>query len=148
MSETQFMLIPNGNRPDFRVIISFLWSDNFNCDSEGNSQNPASREWTELYLANRENKNEYIEISEIDVDPLTFQILSSSPILAAAVTYFLLHETNGAWSKNLEDGFQTSDECLISIIGDRFDLKKGISRSSQSIWRKSTLDNPYPNLKP
>ncbi|MCA9217630.1 MAG: hypothetical protein KDB27_31390 [Planctomycetales bacterium] len=30
-------------RPDFRLVITFLWHDLFDVDTEGNSHNPASQ---------------------------------------------------------------------------------------------------------
>jgi hypothetical protein len=37
-----------GPRPDFRLVLAFVWGD-AETDTEGNSRNAASREWTELW---------------------------------------------------------------------------------------------------
>ena len=42
----RFFVQPEGPRPDFRLVITFLGGDSHNVDTDGNSHNPASRDWT------------------------------------------------------------------------------------------------------
>lgn len=129
----------NSERPDFRLFWIYLWGEKHNIDSDGDSFNPASREWTELYMSSREIKNKTFEIGKIKDEPLVFEILSDDRHILNRVTYFLKRETNGTTKE--------TDETLILSMGNDFNLEEALKRADESIWRKSTLDNPYPNLK-
>ena len=72
--KTRFHVRPAGPRPDFRVVIAFLWTEMHNVDSDGNSDNPASREWTELYLMNREKTSEVVDVSPVETSPLVLAV--------------------------------------------------------------------------
>jgi hypothetical protein len=50
----------------------------------------------------------------------------------------LKRETNGFTKER--------DDVLIQNMGDDFDLETALNRVDNSIWRQSTLENPYPNL--
>src|SRR5215213_7425264 len=90
----QFFIRPRGPRPDFRLVITFLWGDFHNVDTDGNSHNPASHDWTELYCTNREAARERVDVFPAQDDPLTLRVRSEVPELAARVAYFLAAETN------------------------------------------------------
>ncbi|MDO1451958.1 hypothetical protein Q0590_37160 [Rhodocytophaga aerolata] len=136
----------NGPRPDFRLVESFLWSDFHNTDTDGNSYNPASRDWTELYIASRENKDEVIDINPINNNPLILEIKASNEILGNRVAYFLAKETLGQVIYKEETDLTDAD-FLLDKLGSNFNLQEALERAERSIWRKSTLENPYPNLK-
>ena len=61
---------PKGPRPDFRLVITFLWSDMRNVDSDGDSDNPASTTWTWLYVKDRVCPTSTVETSAVSTDPL------------------------------------------------------------------------------
>jgi hypothetical protein len=125
----------NGPRPDFRLFIPFLWNEEHDVDSDGNSYNPASRTWTYLYMSSREIPDQTFEINEVSNQPIQFRVISTNEHLANRVAYFLARETNGDII-----GIETGKE----KIGD-FNLEQALERADKSIWRKSTLENPYPN---
>ena len=133
-----------GPRPDFRLVVAFLWSEMHNVDSEGDSYNPASRDWTELYLKNREVPSEVVDIHPLQTAPLIIAIESESESLAARIAYFLARETNGQVAG--QDGEYGAYEGLRTLLGARFDVEAAIRRADISIWRRATLENPYPNL--
>lgn len=133
----------NSGRPDFRVIIAFLWGDFHNVDSDGDSYNPASTTWTELYMSDRESENCSFELSAISQDPLIFEISSENECLANKVAFFLARETQGNVINN--DNLRAY-ETLASRLGDNFNLSKALDRADRSVWRNSSLWNPYPNL--
>ena len=135
----------NSDRPDFRLFSTFLWGENHNVDSEGNSYNPASRTWTALYMSSRELEDQAFEIEEIRDNPSTLEVISSNKLLALRAAFFLCKETNGKviW----DDGELYDPDFLSGKLGADFDLHEAIRRANASIWRKSTLENPYPNLQ-
>ncbi len=129
----------NSERPDFRLFWIFLWGENHNIDSDGDSWNPASREWSELYMSSREIDNETFDIGKINDDPLVFEVLSNNRDILNRITYFLKRETKGIT--------KDTDETLIQNMGKGFNLEEALERADKSIWRESSLDNPYPNKK-
>lgn len=51
-------------RPDFRVFIGLIYSDKHDVDTEGNANPVNSRDWTELYIKDRQSNDPPIEIWE------------------------------------------------------------------------------------
>lgn len=139
-----FFLNPKKERPDFRLIISWLWDDEHDTDTEGDSYNPASREWTELYIANRENKNEKIDIFPTTKNPLLLEISATTKELAYKLVYFLSEQTEGNIFKEKEMNNIVSKNELLEFIDSDW-LKNAIERVDKSIWKNTTLENPYPN---
>lgn len=140
----RFFVRPQGLRPDFRLVVTFLWGDFHNVDTEGNSYNPASREWTWLYCQNRECEQEIFEIEPCSEQPLILQVHSELSELAARVTWFLAKETQSSVAPE-----PTGPWHELIWLGDKvgaFDLCEGERRASLSVWRRSTLADPYPNL--
>jgi hypothetical protein len=142
---TKLFVNPSGPRPDFRLVISFLWKDFHNVDTDGDSHNPASRAWTELYIANRECPSEIVEVLPARLDPLVLKVQSESEVLAHRVAYFLARETAGEVAA--ETGASISLGELATRLGADFDLDRAIRRADQSIWRSATEANPYPKLR-
>jgi len=135
----------NSDRPDFRVIGDFIWGEHHSIDSDGDSYNPATRKWTELYIGSREIENEYIEIIPLTTEPLILQIQSPNPETAIQVTLFLSEETKGIIF--MDEELATSmpfDDLAQRTDFTKYQLRR--ERANSSIWRQSTLDNPYPNL--
>ncbi len=139
---TSFFVQPKTSRPDFRLVISFLWDDLHDVDTEGDSDNPASRSWTELYCLNRDLPEEAFDVKPVAGDPLTLSIQSEIPDLAARVAYFLASETGSMVASSISGPWYDP-----GWLGDKvgsFDLAKARERASRSRWRRSTLANPYP----
>lgn len=132
-------------RPDFRLVIAFLWHDGQNVDTEGDSYNPASRDWTELYIKNREQPDEIVNISPHRSSPLILIVESNLEYLAARVAYFLAVVTDGRVATDQNGEFAPS-EILLSRIGD-FDVDAALQRVAKSPFSSPTRDNPYPNLE-
>ena len=103
MTTTIYITTPN-ERPDFRLVIAFLWRDGQNVDTEGDSHHPASRTWTELYVQNREHKDEVVEVSQYQL-PLVLRIESEQQHLAARVAFFLATYCNGGVSSEPDGEF-------------------------------------------
>ncbi|MBZ5522384.1 MAG: hypothetical protein LAP21_09110 [Acidobacteriia bacterium] len=130
---TYFFIQPQTLRPPFPLVITFLWGDSQNVDTEGDSRTPAIREWTELYCQNREVPQEIFEVSPVANEPLKLRIESAMPELAARVAYFLAKETGSMVATN-EAGPWHDPEWLFSQVGI-FDLAKATQRAAQSPWR-------------
>lgn len=132
-------------RPDFRLVCEWV-SENINSiDTEGDSHNPASREWTWLYLSNRRLENEDAEIGQTQEHKEIYEIESSKEEFGWFLAYFLAKETNAIVSldKKFEKLIELND--LKSKVVN-YDIDQSLKRTHNSIWRKSTTENPYPNL--
>lgn len=136
----------NAERPDFRVFGTYFFGDDFhNYDSEGNSFPVWSRTWTELYMRSRQEKEAWFDISWIDQSDTSMLKVSANNIEnARMVAYFLAKETAGEVFDNNDDFVPL--ETLENNPGD-FELEARLLLAAQSIWRKSSATNPYPNLE-
>jgi hypothetical protein len=142
--KTTFQVRPAGPRPDFRLVVTFLWSEMHNVDSDGNSLNPASKDWTELYLMNREKRLEVVQVYPLQEKPLILVVESEVVYFAARTAFFLARETNGDIID--QEGRCCSYEVLCSQLGEGFDVVEALRRADASVWRQATLEHPYPNL--
>jgi hypothetical protein len=145
-TEHQFLVRLDGLRPDFRTVIAFLWSDLHNVDSDGDSHHPASREWTELYLQNREKEEEVVKVLPKEEDPLVLRVISPFRPIALGVSYFLVHWCSGQ-ILDADSRRALEQKRVMEELEATFDLPIRIARAEQSIWNQSTLEKPYPNLK-
>ncbi len=132
----------NYERPDFRVFASYFFGDDLhNYDSDGNSYVVTSRLWTELYMSSRELNNLWFDI--YPVKDRTLQVKSCNEENVYRVAYFLAKETNG--KVTTENDRPIFFEEMIKKMGD-FNLERRLEIAEKSIWRKSSFENPYPNL--
>ncbi len=144
--EVQILVEVHGPRPDFRTVISFLWSDFHNVDSDGNSFDPASREWTMLYLCSREFDDESVTVEPASEEPLRLQVSSSTPYFAKAVAYFIAVWTSG----KLLDVTGLVEYDASDVAKDlemAFAITNRMDRARNSIWNDSTTNRPFPNLE-
>jgi hypothetical protein len=125
-------------------VITLLWSEMHNVDSDGDSHNPASREWTWLYLKDRAHPQDIVEIHPVELEPLLLAVDSEQPTLAARVAFFLAREANGEVA--IEPGAFSSPDSLLPHLGVDFDHAEACRRADRSVWRSATEENPYPNL--
>ena len=93
---------------------------------------------------NRENTSEVVDVFPVETSPLILAVDSDTEYLAARVAYFLARETRGEVAVGA--GRYSSPDALISRLGDGFDLAAALRRADGSVWRRSTLTLPYPNL--
>ena len=133
-------------RPDYRLVKAFLWDDARNVDADGNSDNPASRSWTQLMLDPRDTDGERFDIVACEDAPLTLKVMASHPELAAQVAYFLGHATDGAIARHPAGPYLPPSD-LESQLGADFDVAAAFRRVEQSPFTRSSLANPYPNLQ-
>ncbi len=140
-----YVQTPN-ERPDCRLIKAFLWGDTRNVDADGNSNNPASRAWTELMFDPRDTHGERFDIVAHQSDPLILNVMAENPALAAQVAYFLGHATDGAIARH-PAGPYLPPSAIAGQLGADFDLAAAFERVEQSPFTRSSLDNPYPNLQ-
>ena len=139
---TSFFIQPSGLRPDYRLLFPFIFGDDApNVDTDGDSHNPASREWTEFYCQNREKQEETFDIAPVLDNPLILEIFSEIPELAARVAYFLASST-GSRVGSSAGGPWHEVEWLRAKVGD-FDLERALQRVATSRWQRATLENPY-----
>ncbi len=134
---------PGGDRPDFRIVLTFLWSEDRDLDTDGDSDNPASRSWTELYAQDRRTPEETVDCSPVSKAPLILKIESEKEYLAARLAWFLTSETDGTVSTTLDGPYQSA-ETIKDKLGEEFDLSAAVERARACRYNKATLDNPYP----
>ncbi len=82
-------------RPDFRLVLAFVWGDEVDTDTDGDSRPVDSREWTELYAQNRGRKDEVFNVNPASDEPLVLKVQSKHEWLAAAVAHLLAEITGG-----------------------------------------------------
>lgn len=145
-----FYIQPNGPRPDFRLLKAFLWHEGQNVDSDGDSHNPASRDWTYLFLCNRDDESEYVMIDKVFTEgvphnPLTLEVKSKCDYLAARCAYFLAVSTQSDVSEGKSQA-TFSPTALIERMGTEFNVAAAMQRVEDSPFSRSTMENPYPNL--
>lgn len=134
----------NALRPDFRVFATYFFGDDmYNYDSEGDSFQVTSKSWTELYMCSRENEALCFDIWKINDEPLVFKVTSQTKEIVNRIAYFLSRETDGEIID--DEGNVVSAENIIQGMGN-FDLAQRLELADNSIWRKATEDNPFPNL--
>jgi hypothetical protein len=133
-----------GPRPDFRLVLAFVWGD-AETDTDGNSRNPASREWTELYAQNWGRRDEAFNVFPVSGDPLVLQVQSEREWLAAVVAHLLAEATGGGVSDQAAGPFHPPASVLSRAGG--FDVAAAWERFRASPFHRATLDDPYPNLR-
>jgi hypothetical protein len=138
-----FVLCPNERPDDFRLVAVFLWGDDQDVDSDGDSYNPASREWTELFLHTREYHTEQVSITPCQTEPLIVSIRSLQKYIAARTAFLLAKYTNGKVSNEESGPYQDADT-IIPDMGKEFDLEEAWTRFWEHRFIRSTLENPYP----
>lgn len=142
--EHKLSVVVNSPLPDYRLFSAFIWGDSHSVDSDGDSYNPASNTWSYLYVGSRELHGQNFEIHQVEETSLVFEVSSENELMARRAAFFLVKETNGQihWA----DGMLYRFDFLSDMLGEDFDLSLALQRADESIWRKSTLENPYPNL--
>ena len=143
MNKTIIYVSAPEERPDFRLFKTFIWCDEQNVDSDGNSDNPASQDWTELYMANRENRAESFDIHPARQEPLILEVEGTLESLASRAAYFLALETNGRISFSLQ-GPWLEPTALLPMLGHDFDVEAAMERVATSRYALATPENPYP----
>lgn len=127
--KTYFVRV-GGNRPQFGLVVTFLWGDDEDVDTEGDSVEPESQDWTELYVARRGGAREVVDVSVSQSEPLTLRVDSEWPEIAARVAFFLATATKGAVAEQSAGPFG-SPSTLFSSIGN-FDVRAGLERVIKS----------------
>lgn len=134
----------NGPRPDCRLVLAFLWGG-ASCDTDGDSHNPADREWTQLYARHRDRPAEVFDVLPVSTEPLVLKVESPHDWLAARVAYLLAASTGGRVAAGPAGPWEPADS-MLSRVGS-FDVDAAWKRFHNSPFQHATLDDPYPNLR-
>lgn len=143
-SEITLYVLARGERPDFRQVIAFLWSEDQDVDSDGDSYPASSRTWTELTLITRNEPEERVDVDPCSDNPLVLQVVSEKRSLAARVAYLLAKHTCGAVGRSPDGPFDEPDSVKAEVGAD-FDLDAAQTRFYNTKYARSTLENPYPD---
>jgi hypothetical protein len=138
-----FYVLAPEDRPDFRQVMAFLWGEDQDVDSDGDSYPVSSRTWTELTLITRDDREEKFDVDPCGTAPLVLRVESDSHTLAARVAYLLAHHTGGEVGQSPSGPFYESAS-LIAELGEDFDLDVALHRFHTTKYARSTLANPYP----
>jgi hypothetical protein len=144
---TQYFINAERDRPDYRLVITFLWHDLFNVDTDGDSHNPASRTWTQLYIRNRQDESEEVDVFPVCVTPLILRVESQKDYLAVRTAYFLAEFMRTGIAVS-EGGPFLDSKTIRDSLGRGFDVDAAMHRVKSSPFGESTLNDPYPNLRP
>jgi len=128
------------NRPDFRVFIELLYSQEHNVDTDGDAIRVNSRSWTYLYIKDRMSDDPSDVIEAQDNDPSTFRVESESKKLAELTAIYLFDYCGSS----IEYDGEKLDGAVIDELRRKY--AKEISQAQSSIWHRSTDKTPYPNL--
>jgi len=137
-----FLVKACSNRPDFRQVVAFLGFTSF--DSDGDSHNPGSRTWTWLYLKDREEPGELVEVYAQSKAPLILAVESTQENLAAAVAYYLasfMHSTVCVG----EQGDFTAPNFLLPLLNG-FELPAALTRAETCAAARATPEIPFPEF--
>jgi hypothetical protein len=127
------------------LVLAFVWGGDADTDTDGNSRPASSREWTELYAQNRDRPDEVFNVFPTSAKPLVLQVQSEKEWLAAAVAHLLAETTAGGVSDRAAGPFGPAEGILSRAGG--FDMPAVWERFHTSVFQRSTLDDPYPNLR-
>ena len=129
------------DRPDFRVFIDLLYSQEHNVDTDGDAIPVNSRNWTYLYIKDRMSDDPSVEIVAQHNDLSTFEVKSKSKKLAELTAIYLFDSCGSA----IEYDGKPLDKTVIDELHREYD--KELTKAQNSIWHRSTDKTPYPNLE-
>lgn len=101
---TIFELVSPGLRPPFSEVAFHLWGPECNFDSDGDSNDPQSPNWTELRVILRNDSGGWLQddgvLQRVDIDPISFRpltlrITSKDKSLSNSTAEFLLKTCGG-----------------------------------------------------
>ena len=142
---TYYYVTAPRDRPDYRTIKAFLWSDDRDCDSDGNAYPASSRIWTELMLEPRDVSGQRFDVVPYIITPLILKIVAETATIVAQVAYILAYATGGKVARVPEGPFANAQGFVATLEG--FDLTAALVRFTNSPFARSTLNNVYPNLE-
>ena len=122
-------------RPDFRLVLAFIWGDDVDTDTDGDSRPVDSREWTELYAQNRGCKDEVFDVLPASDEPLVLRVQSEHEWLAAAVAHLLAEVTGGGVSEQATGPFAPAESVLARI--GAFDVPAAWERFRSSRYQSA-----------
>lgn len=143
----KYYLLTSAPRPDFRLLVTFLWSDDHNVDTDGDAQSPASRDWTDFYCTDRSAPFDRFEVEVVSGDRPHIVVESPRQEIAARLALFLSEEMTAAVVEIVGGDEIVPHESLVEACGRSFDVEAAFRRTSLSRWRLATETNPYPQPK-
>ena len=95
-----FLLSSPGPRPPYYEVAHHLWGADCNFDSDGDSYDRETTQWTELTVALRPDLIERVDVDPIDKDgPLVLKIESMHEELARRAAEFLRDRSGGTLTR-------------------------------------------------
>jgi hypothetical protein len=141
---TRIFVRPQGTLPDLRLVISFLWGDGHNVDTDGDASSPAARDWTELHMRSREREGEMVQVLAAEGSAL---LVVESPLeeLASRAAFFLATEAAASVAPSASGPWEHPSTLLLRV--GSFSVDDAVQRAARSPFRGASLDDPYPNLR-
>ncbi|MFT5497413.1 MAG: hypothetical protein ACI9TH_002819 [Kiritimatiellia bacterium] len=128
-----------GDRPDFRVFISLLYSDFHNVDTDRDSHPGHSRKWTYLYIEDRSREAPSVCL-EVCTHSSYFSVSSDSERLEELTALYLLEYCGD----QIMVGEKVLSEEVVTCLKSRYVFY--FARAQGSVWHQSSDQFPYPNL--
>jgi hypothetical protein len=88
-------VVSPGLRPPFLQVAEHLWGAGCNIDSDGNSDTPDDRQWTELTVILRSDPRQRVDVDLISNDPLILAVRSSHQSLCQMAAEFIAVVSGG-----------------------------------------------------
>lgn len=88
-------VVAPGPRPPFFHVAELLWGAGCNIDSDGDSDTPDDRHWTELTIVLRSDPGQRVDIDPISNDPLILAVRSSHQSLCEQAAEFIAAVSGG-----------------------------------------------------
>jgi hypothetical protein len=145
-NDTRFYLLGTGARPDFRLLVTFVWGGIEGVETNGDADNPASRSWTWLVARTKSKPLQELEVDKASDEPNSLVVSGNSAEVAARAAYFLALEMGANVRVGSPRGAMVTMRELEQIAGSS-SIRGGLETCAVSIWRKSSPANPYPNLE-
>ena len=94
----QYFVRAERERPDFRLVITYLWHDLYNVDTDGDSYNPASRTCTRLFVRNLQDESQVVYVNPQTNSPCVLRGDCYLPTRTSIIVRKNVTRESGNWS--------------------------------------------------
>jgi hypothetical protein len=141
----KYYLLSSSPRPDFRLLVTFSWSDGHDVDTDGDARNPASRDWTDFCCRERNAPFDRFQVEVVSGNRPHITVESPRQEIAARVALFLSDELTAEVVTSLVGNEALPRSTLAQACGPEFEVAAAFERTQLSRWRRATEDEPYPD---
>ncbi len=92
---TQYFVKAERERPDFRLVITYLWHDLYNVDTDGGFIQSSQSHVDSSFRRNRQDESEIVYVNPATNSAMVLRVESEKEHLAARTAYFLAEYMSG-----------------------------------------------------